>query len=133
MDDLKGKLSADFRSTALSSLHLDFFAAVEGADGKNAAQTLDRFYQAAARLCSSENEFNRRARPSSGGPSLMRHLRNPQQFASLREFNLVKEKLLDINSKTGSQIIRLVEKNIDVPASGLSFRRRGLPHGRSGI
>jgi hypothetical protein len=115
MDNLKGKLSADFRSMNLTSLHLDFFADVGDADRKNATQVLDRFYQAVGKLCSSENEFNRRARPPSGAPSLMTNLRNPAQFSALREFNLVKEKLLELNPEIGMRIIRLVEKNIDAP------------------
>ncbi|MCE9507309.1 MAG: hypothetical protein K8R48_03195 [Alphaproteobacteria bacterium] len=126
MDNLKGKLSADFRSMNLTSLHLDFFAEVGDADRKNATQMLERFYQAASKLSSSENEFNRRARPSSGAPSLMTNLRNPSQFSALREFNLVKEKLLELNPQIGMRIVRLVEKNIDAPGRP-SLRTVPLP------
>jgi hypothetical protein len=115
MNDLKGKLSADFRSMNLTSLHLGFFASIRDADKKNATQTLERFYQAAGKLSSSENEFNRRARPPSGRASLLAHLRNPVQFAALREFSFIKERLLEINPGVGGEIIRLVEKNIDLP------------------
>ena len=113
LDKLKGKLGADFHSAGLELLQRNFFA---GHNEKKAAQALDHFYQAASKLRSSENEFNRRARPSLKAPSLMAYLRDPAQFAVLREFRLAQERLLDTNQGAGQRIIELVEKGIDVPA-----------------
>jgi hypothetical protein len=114
LNDLKGQLGADFRSVTLSSLHLSLFASVEEGDRKNVAQALDFLYRTASRLYTSENEFNKRARPAAGTPSLMNNLRDPAHFTAMREFNAAKEGLLNVNSKVSRNIIRLIEKDIEV-------------------
>jgi hypothetical protein len=111
LESLKGKLSADFHSVNLASLHVSLFASVQEADRKNAAQALDSLYQTAGRLFTSENEFNKRSRQAAA-PSLMHNLRTPAHFTAMREFSAAKEGLLNINPKVSQNIIRLIEKDM---------------------
>jgi hypothetical protein len=111
-DDLQGvELGGEFRSASLASLHVRLFATPD-MDAKHAARTLDQFYRAASKLCSSEHEFNKRARPSSGAPSLMTNLRGATQMAVVREFTAAKDALLEVNATIGQSIIRHVETEI---------------------
>jgi len=108
---LEGRLSAHFRSVTLTALHAAFLAAT---DKKEAADALSRVYRDAEKLCVMEKEFNKRA--PRGDSSLIGHLRTPEHFTVLRDFGAAKEILLELHPKIGQNIIRLVEKDIDVAA-----------------
>lgn len=123
--DVEGRLSARFRAANLTYLNDRFFRAA-GSAYPEAAATLDQFFRAASRLSHHENAFNRRARPSSGKPSLMTNLRGADQMAAVREFAAAKEAVLGINPEVGHFIIRLAERDIAAavrtPASRLPKR-----------
>ena len=109
--DIKGRLSSQFRSATLVSLHSGFLAAASENDKQKAAQVLEEFYKSAARLCSSESEFNKRARHP-GAPSLMKNLREPGHFVIIRQFDAAKEALLGMNRNIGESIVRMTERDL---------------------
>lgn len=120
LNDVKGRLEADFRDAALTSLHRDFVSTVHTSERSRAEKALETLYQAAQKLRHREHEFNARARTSAA--SLMNNLRDAGHFSALREFNAAKEGLFDINPQTGRRIVTLVEKNIHpvTPRAGRS-------------
>lgn len=113
--DIRGKLGSSFRAANLTSLNVRFFVGHD-TDRSTAAATLDHFFRVAGKLCSSENAFNRRARPTSGRPSLMTNLRGAAHLTALREFSAAKEAILGINANIGRYIVRLAERDIAAAA-----------------
>ena len=102
-------MSRAFRKSTLTSLQSAFLSAVSGAEKTIATEVLNHFHQASRRLHTSENAFNKRARPVNAGPSIMSHLRSPEHFVAMRSFSAAKEALLGINPEIGQRIVSLVQ------------------------
>ena len=116
LSDVRGRLGRAFRNATLATLQIAFIAAASRADQPAAAVALNEFHQAARRLHISENAFNQRARASSTNkPTLLAHLRSPEQFAAIRDFSAAKETLLGFNSKVGHHIVNLVAQGAGTP------------------
>ena len=101
----EGRLSSPFQDAALTALQRAFLA-TPGAP--EAAETLEKFREAADTLLVSEGAFTARPRDADGPPDLIHHLRTPEQFAALRGFAAAKEALLEANPEVGGRIVRLV-------------------------
>ncbi len=105
-NNLNGRLTRAFRGMRLDGLQKRFLAAATPETRGRAEAALVQFAQAAQRLRISENAFNKRARPQKGSkPSLLKHLRTPEQFAAVRAFGAAKQALLAINPEVGRRII----------------------------
>lgn len=112
LGELAGKLSSSFHAVNLTALHTQFITAVADPDKKVAAQALDDFYAAAKQVCTSEMDFNRRARPHTTS-SLMTHMRAPTNFSAIRAFNAAKKRVMDIHPDLGRSIVQQTERNIN--------------------
>ncbi len=103
-----GPLTRAFRGTRLDMLEKMFVATPAGQDRAAAEAVLQQFHGATRRLRLSENAFNNRARARQGAkPSLLKHLRDPEQFAAIRAFGAAKQALLSVNPDIGRKIARL--------------------------
>lgn len=130
-DDLGGiRLTPAFRNATpteeLAALQKTFLSvAAATGDKAIATQALDHFYRAARRLYNSENEFNKRARRSSGDKlTVMVHMPPPERFPVMRDFSAAKAALLDISPDVGRSIVRLVAQGARATFSAASQQSR---------
>lgn len=114
LSDMAGKLGTAFRSATLMSLRRAFVAAAH-VEESTAQQVLTHFEKAAQRLRLSEHGFRVRARKAEAKPTLLSHLRTPEQFAALRDFAAARENLLNLSPDIGGRIVRHVALATDSP------------------
>ena len=127
LSDVRGQLGRAFRNATLATLQMAFMAATSRADQPAAAIALNEFHQAARKLNISENAFNQRARARNGDkPTLLTHLRTPEQFAAMRDFSAAKETLLGFNSAVGRHIVNLVTRGAETTKSPRRQTTAGL-------
>jgi len=110
LQDITGKLSEGFRSTALRALQDRLIEGQQDPGGREkAAGVVAAFYAAADKVREWENGFDRDAQPGKTGLDLKANLRSPGHMTDIRDFHTARRELLALPGGTGPEIVAIVE------------------------